>query len=408
MAKVKRDFQIFTKPVGSICNLDCEYCYYLEKQQLYPQVRSPRMSGKVLENYIVQLIKTTPGEEVNFFWHGGEPTLLGIDYFKNVIALQNKHQPKDRKITNSIQTNGTLITEDWAEFLAVNNFTVGVSLDGPPELHDYYRLNRSHKPTHENVLRGFQYLMEHKVPCDILCVVHAQNARQPDAVYEFFKSINARYIGFIPLVEIDQSNPPGVTDRSVSAKAFGEFLCRIFDDWVAHDVGKVMVQIFEEVARTALGQPHALCIFRKTCGDVPVVEYNGDFYSCDHYVDAEHHLGNIRQIPLANLLEHKKQKAFGRAKYDKLPTYCRECDVLDMCHGGCPKDRIITTPDGEPGLNYLCEGYKMFFQRTRSFADQLKQQQSEDKTSRPSNTGRNDPCPCGSGKKYKRCCAMLI
>ena len=408
MAKVKRDFQVFTKPVGAICNLDCEYCYYLDKQQLYPQARSPRMSGRVLENYIVQLIKTTPGKEVKFFWHGGEPTLLGLGYFRNVVALQNKHQPKNKSIINSIQTNGTLINEDWARFFADNNFTVGISIDGPPDLHDQYRFNRAGKPSHDDVMRGYQLLTQHRVPCDILCVVHAQNARRPEEVYRFFKSINATYIGFIPLVEIDIDSPTGVTARSVTATGYGEFLCQIFDDWVAHDVGKVMVQIFEEVARTALGQPHALCIFRKTCGDVPVVEHTGDFYSCDHYVNTEHRIGNIQEVPLANLLENKHQRAFGRAKYESLPNYCLECDVLDLCHGGCPKDRIIQSPQGESGLNYLCEGYKTFFHRTRRFMDQLKlQQENTTANSRLNRVGRNDPCPCGSGKKYKQCCLVM-
>jgi len=399
----KRDFQIFAKPIGAICNLDCEYCYYLEKQHLYPQARSPRMSEKLLENYIVQLIKATPGNEINFFWHGGEPTLLGLEYFRNVVELQKKHRPKARTINNSIQTNGTLINEDWAEFFAANDFAVGISLDGPPDLHDQYRFNRAGKPSHEEVMHGYQLLVEHQVPCDILCVVHARNVKHPGEVYRFFKSINARYIGFIPLVEHDNDSATGVTERSVPAAEYGEFLCRIFDDWVAHDVGKVMVQIFEEVARTALGQPHTLCIFRKTCGDVPVIEHNGDFYSCDHFVDAEHRLGNIGQIPLANLIEHKQQRAFGRSKYDSLPSYCLECDVLERCHGGCPKDRIIQSPQGEGGLNYLCEGYKMFFHRTQSFMDQLRRQAA---SSQPNKAGRNDPCPCGSGRKYKLCCLL--
>jgi uncharacterized protein len=365
------------------------------------------MSERVLENYIVQLIRTTHRKEIKFFWHGGEPTLLGLEYFGKVVALQHKHRPKDKEISNSIQTNGTLITEDWAKFLAANNFTVGISIDGPPGLHDQYRFNRTGKPSHGDVMRGYRLLAEYQVPCDILCVVHAQNAKHPDEVYQFFKSINATYIGFIPLVEINVESATGVTQRSVTARDYGEFLCRIFDAWVAHDIGKVMVQIFEEVARTALGQPHALCIFRKTCGDVPVVEHNGDFYSCDHYVNSEHRLGNIRETSLVNLLEHKQQKEFGRAKFESLPNYCLECEVLDLCHGGCPKDRIIMSPEGEPGLNYLCEGYRMFFNRTRSFMDQLKlQQKNLAANSQSTQVGRNDPCPCGSGMKYKQCCLL--
>lgn len=403
----RRDFQIFAKPIGAICNLDCEYCYYLEKQHLYPQARSFRMSEKLLENYIVQHIKATHGKEISFFWHGGEPTLLGLEYFLKVVDLQKKYRPPGKEVINSMQTNGTLIDDDWARFFSANNFVVGISLDGPPDLHDRYRCSRAGKPSHGDVMRGYQLLTEHQVPCDILCVVHAENVKYPREVYQFFKSINARYIGFIPLVEIDNDSATGATERSVPAIEYGKFLCRIFDAWVAHDVGRVMVQIFEEVARTALGQPHALCIFRKTCGDVPVVEYNGDFYSCDHFVDAEHRLGNIQAIPIATLLDHKQQRAFGRAKFDALPGYCLACDVLELCHGGCPKDRIILSPQAEPGLNYLCEGYKMFFHRTRSFMDQLTRQQKHARVpGQRAKTGRNDPCPCGSGKKYKLCCRM--
>jgi len=409
MGKAHRDFQIFTKPVGALCNLDCDYCYYLEKQQQYPATRTPRMSEALLERYIVQLIRATPGDEINFFWHGGEPLLMGLDHFRRVVDLQQKHKPRDKTVTNSIQTNGTLIDNDWADFLSSNSFKVGISLDGPKELHDGYRKNRIGSPSHEEALRGFKLLINYNLHSDILCVVHAQNAAHPEAVYHYFKSIGARYISFIPLVEAInpkiQGQPVEFTDRSVSANGYGEFLSRIFDIWVKQDVGKIMVQIFEEVAREALGQPHSLCIFRKTCGDVPVLEHNGDFYTCDHYVDSAHLVGNLEEIPLVNLLDHKRQQEFGRDKYESLTGECTRCEFLSMCHGGCPKDRSTLSSDGEPGHNYLCEGYKLFFNRARSFADELKRQTS--RKNQPEievKIGRNDPCPCGSGKKYKKCC----
>jgi len=420
VATASRDFQIFTKPIGPICNLDCHYCYYLQKEDLYPQDESFRMSDDVLEDYIVQHIEVSPGTAINFFWHGGEPTILGLDYFRKIVALQHKHQPPGRRITNGIQTNGMLLDEAWCRLFAEEKFSVGISLDGPAELHDQYRVTKGQKPSHAQVMQGYKLLLKHRVPCDILCVVHEQNVQHPRSVYRFFKDIKAQYISFIPLVEMHFGIEHGVGPRSVPAAAFGEFLCTIFDEWVRQDIGTIMVQIFEECIMHARGQGHALCLFRPTCGDVPVVEHNGDFYSCDHFVNPQHHLGNIRERPLFDMLESPEQRAFGQYKQDSLPQYCRECDVLDMCNGGCPKDRIIDTPDGEPGLNYLCAGYKRFFSHCRPYATQLaalwhsgepaeklmQMLQVEAMQSRPK-VGRNDPCPCGSGRKYKRCCLLV-
>lgn len=417
MATATRDFQIFTKPIGPICNLDCHYCYYLQKEDLYPQSQSFRMPDDVLEEYIVQHIEVSPGTTINFFWHGGEPTILGLDYFRKIVALQHQHQPPGRRITNGIQTNGMLLDETWCRFFAEEQFAVGISLDGPAELHDQYRVTKGQKPSHAQVMQGYRLLLKHRVPCDILCVVHEQNVQHPRSVYRFFKDIKAQYISFIPLVEMHFGIEHGVGPRSVPAAAFGEFLCTIFDEWVRQDIGKIMVQIFEECIMHARGQGHALCLFRPTCGDVPVVEHNGDFYSCDHFVNPQHHLGNIRETSLFDMLESPEQRAFGQYKQDSLPRYCRECEVLDMCNGGCPKDRIIDAPDGEPGLNYLCAGYKRFFSHCRPYATQLAALwrsgqpaeklmhtlQVEAMQNRPK-VGRNDPCPCGSGRKYKRCC----
>jgi uncharacterized protein len=416
MVKASREFQVFAKPAGSLCNLGCHYCYYLKKEHLYPKGESFRMPDDILEEYIIQHIDASPGSVINFSWHGGEPTILGLGYFRKITALQRKHQPPHRQIINGIQTNGTLLDEDWCRFLAAEGFTVGISLDGPQEMHDCYRVTKDQNPTHKLGMRGYQLLQQHQIPCNILCVVHAQNVRHPTEVYRFFKQLKARYVEFLPLVEPQPNGGGGVSHRTVPAEAFGNFLCTIFDEWMCQDIERVNLQIFEEVARTAFGQEHALCIFQKTCGGVPVIEHNGDFFSCDHFVNTEHRLGNIQETPLVDLLESTAQRAFGQAKWDTLPRYCQACEVREFCHGGCPKDRILHTPDGEAGLNYLCEGYKRFFIHCRPFVTELSalwRRQSyerqtplaQTKSAQASpKTGRNDPCPCGSGKKYKKCC----
>ena len=416
MVRASREFQVFAKPAGSICNLDCHYCYYLRKEHLFPKTESFRMPDDILEEYIVQHIEASPGSVINFSWHGGEPTILGLDYFRRIVALQRKHQPPHRRITNGMQTNGTLLDADWCRFLAAEGFAVGLSLDGPQEMHDRYRVTKGQHPTHKQSMRGYELLRRHRIPCNILCVVHAENVQYPTQVYRFFKEINARYVEFLPLVEPQPGGDGGVSQRSVPALAWGNFLYAIFDEWMGQDIERVNVQIFEEAARTAFGQEHALCIFRETCGDVPVIEHNGDFFSCDHFVNTEHRLGNIQETPLVDLLECPAQRAFGQAKLDTLPRYCQVCEVRNMCHGGCPKDRILRTPEGEGGLNYLCAGYKRFFThcqpfvaqlsalwRRQSLEGQMMMAQAEGIQASP-RAGRNDPCPCGSGRKYKKCC----
>ncbi len=369
MVKASRDFQVFVKPIGALCNLDCQYCYYLKKEHLYPKGETFQMSDETLEDYIVQHIDASPEAVIRFSWHGGEPTLLGLNYFRKIVALQRKHRPPNRSIVNGIQTNGTLLTEEWCRFFAREGFAVGISIDGPPEMHDLYRVTKDQKPTHEQTMRGYELLQEHGVYTDILCVVNAHNVQFPLQVYRFFKQLNAQYITFLPLVEPD--NKGGVSHNSVPAEAWGKFLCTIFDEWIDRDIGRIKVQIFEEAARTAFKQEHSLCIFRPTCGDIPVVEHNGDFYSCDHFVDVDHHLGNIRETPLVELLESPEQRAFGRAKLETLPRYCQECDVRAMCNGECPKNRFIMAPDGETGLNYLCAGYKRFFAHCQPFVSEV-------------------------------------
>ena len=366
MARNSREFQVFAKPAGAICNLDCHYCYYLEKQGLYPDEPSHRMPDGLLEAYIVQHLDASPGPAVNFSWHGGEPTILGLDYFRRIVALQRRHQRPGLRITNGMQTNGYLLDEDWCRFLSAEGFSVGLSLDGPEDLHDRYRVTKGGKPTHTRAVRAFRLLRRHGIPCDVLCVLHDRNVGHPMSVYRFLKDMGARYISFLPIVE---PMPDGtVGPHTVAADAYGAFLCAVFDEWVRQDVGRIAVQIFEEATRPARRMDHSLCIFRRTCGDIPVVEHNGDFYCCDHYVDPPHRLGNIKQTRLVELLESPAQRAFGQAKLDTLPRYCRTCEVRAMCNGGCPKDRFIRTPDGEAGLNYLCAGYKRFFNHCLQYA----------------------------------------
>jgi len=412
MAKASREFQVFAKPAGALCNLACHYCYYLKKEHLYPEGESFRMPDDVLEAYIVQHIDASPDPVIRFSWHGGEPTVLGLDYFRKIVTLQRKHRPANRRIANGIQTNGTLLDEEWCRFLAGEGFAVGLSLDGPQDMHDRYRVTKGQKPTHRQTMRGYALLQKHRIYCDILCVVHAHNVQHPIPVYRFLKQTKAPYISFLPLVERGTDAEGGVSHRAISAEAWGAFLCAIFDEWRDQDIGQIKVQIFEEAARTAFGGEHALCIFRKTCGDIPVIEHNGDVFSCDHFVDAEHNLGNIQETPLVELLESPAQRAFGQSKQDTLPPYCRACEVQAMCNGGCPKNRFLQAPDGEAGLNYLCTGYKRFFTHCRPFVTELaalwrKQQTPPGRiTSARADpkAGRNDPCPCGSGLKYKKCC----
>ena len=406
MATVSREFQVFAKPSGSACNLECRYCYYLDKEKLFEKGGPPRMADHVLEEYIAQHIEACPTPEIRFSWHGGEPTVAGVDYFRRIAELQRKHQAPGRRITNGIQTNGTLLDEEWCRFFAAEGFSVGLSLDGPRALHDPYRVDRHGEATHDRAMRGYGLLRRHGIPVDILCVVHDLNVRHPLGVYRFFREIGAGYIGFLPLVE-RKPGGDGISERTVPAAAFGDFLSAVFDEWLAHDIGHIKVQVFEEAISTAFGRDHGLCIFRKTCGDIPVVEHNGDFFPCDHFVDDGYRFGNILETPLAELLESRPQKDFGRAKSKMLPRACKTCEALAMCNGGCPKDRFVPAPEGGENLNYLCDGYKRFFTHCRPFIDELgdlwRKERRQDRAAKVQ-PGRNDPCPCGSGRKYKKCC----
>jgi uncharacterized protein len=369
MNPISREFQVFIKPVGARCNLDCQYCYYLEKDSLYPFSKIVPMSENVLEKYIIQHLEAATEQIIVFSWHGGEPTLAGIGFFRKAVEIQKRHQPSGTTIINGIQTNGTLLNEEWCDFLAKEKFVVGISMDGPSDMHDRFRLSKDRGSTFSRVLRGYRMLQKYRIFTEILCVMNAYNVNFPLDVYRFFKELGVHFLTFLPLVERLPGTVSTVSERSVPAWNFGVFLNTIFDEWAEKDIGTVKIQIFEEATRTAFGQDHTLCIFKKTCGGVPVIEHNGDFYSCDHYVDAAHKLGNISRNTLVQLLDHPEQKSFGQAKKETLPRYCRECEVLDMCNGECPKNRFITAPSGEAGLNYLCEGYKQFFKHCRPFVD---------------------------------------
>ena len=404
-----------TKPIGPICNLACEYCYYLAKEALFPEGEAFRMPDVLIELFIKQMIESHPGPQVDFAWQGGEPTLMGLDFFRRIVELQAKYLPKGWRATNALQTNGTRLSAEWCEFLREHNFLVGISMDGPPDLHDAYRVDKGGRPTHALVLRGLKLLQEHGVEHNVLCVVNRLNSERPLDVYRYFRELGVRYLQFIPIVECRGDG--GVSDRSVRPDQYGAFLNAIFDEWVRHDVGRVYVQIFEESFAIALGLPASLCVLQETCGSALVMEHNGDVFSCDHFVLPEYRLGNIRETHLERLAALPEQEKFGLAKRDALPGQCRTCDVYTMCRGGCPKDRISHTADGEPGLNYLCEGYRAYFRHARPVLDRMARLWLQGRHPKAimaelrrederiwSSARRNDPCPCGSGLKYKRCC----
>lgn len=367
MKKLSREFQIFVKPVGAECNLRCTYCYYLDKKALYPSAKKTLMSDNILEKYIIQHLESSE-PVISFSWHGGEPLLAGLNFYKKVVNLQKRHKPQGSIVMNGIQTNGTLLNDEWCRFFKSENFTVGISLDGPERFHDRQRLTVDRKPVFSKVMNGLRILQKFRIPVEILCVVSSANVEHPGEIYNFFKASGAQYLSFLPLVNTKPGSSE-VTSDSVPSEKFGEFLIAIFDEWVAKDIGKIKIQIFEEALRTAFRQGHTLCIFRETCGGVPIIEHTGDFYSCDHYVDPNHLIGNISDGSVSEFLECDAQLRFGDQKRDLLPRYCKECHVLGMCNGECPKNRFLNSPSGEPGLNYLCKGYKLFFTHSRPFVE---------------------------------------
>jgi uncharacterized protein len=440
-----RDVLVLAKPVGPRCNLRCAYCYYLGKGALFPASEPWRMSDALLERFIAERLRTSPSTAVHFEWHGGEPTLLGLDGFERIVALERKHARDSQVVTNGLQTNGVLLDERWADFLAAEGFSVGLSLDGPAELHDRFRTTASGQPSQHHAVRAFRRLTERGVHCDVLCVVHADNVREPDRVYRFFRELGVRYLQLLPLVEPLQPGgsggrspdtsrrrsgaPPArrrgcrqsasapVSTRTARPAALGAFLCRLFDLWIGADLGRIVVQLFDEAFRASCGLPHALCIHREVCGDVLVLEHDGSLYACDHFVDPDHRLGNVRDQALDEVTANDALQQFGERKRDALPSVCRRCDVLAWCNGGCPKDRIGKTADGERGLSYLCPAYQRFFRHARPVLAELaahwraglpltsfRSSTSPAVAARSASVGPNDPCPCGSGRKYKKCC----
>jgi uncharacterized protein len=417
-AEVPPGFHVMAKPCGSVCNLACEYCYYLSKKVLYPGSRF-HMDDGVLEEFTRQYIAAQSVPQVVFGWQGGEPTLLGVDFYRNALECQRRHTPEGIAVSNALQTNGTLLDDEWCEFLKENGFLVGISIDGPRELHDRYRVDKSGRPTFERVMAGLERLKAHDVDFNVLACVHAANEDHGLEVYRFLRDeVEAPHIQFIPIVELDNETGyqegTAVTDRSVSPAAYGRFLIEVFDEWARNDVGKVFVQLFDVALAAWLGQVPRLCVFSKTCGDALVIEHNGDVYSCDHYVEPDYLLGNIESTQLIEMVASPVQRAFGQAKAD-LPAQCTECEVRFVCNGGCPKNRISETTDGESGLNYLCSGYRSFFNQIKLGMDYMASQIESRRAPAnvmsfllrldegPSGAERNQPCPCGSGAKWKNC-----
>jgi uncharacterized protein len=422
-ADIPRAFHIMAKPTGAACNLQCAYCFFLKKEHLYPGSNF-RMSDEIHEAYIKQLFEAHQVPQVTVAWQGGEPTLMGLDFFRRSIQLQEKYQKPGASIENTFQTNGVLLNDEWCRFFHENRFLVGLSLDGPRELHDFYRKDMGGHGTFDRVVRAARLLQKHKVEFNVLCAVNSKNAGYPLDVYRFFRDeLDAHYIQFIPVVE--RHNESGfqegnkVTDRSVRAEQWGRFLIAIFDEWVKRDVGRTFVLNFDGALAGWLGRAGTVCIFGPTCGLGPALEHNGDLYACDHFVEPNYYLGNILQTPMIDLVVSERQRKFGKDKQETLPRYCRECELLFVCNGECPKNRFTETPDGEEGLNYLCEGYKAFFthadrpmkimaeliRRGRPAEEVMevmgtKEKGGEQRLTKP---GRNEPCFCGSGLKFKKC-----
>jgi uncharacterized protein len=426
-------FHLLAKPTGAVCNLDCSYCFFLSKEMLYPGSRF-RMADELLETYLRQLIQAhAQVPEVTIAWQGGEPTLMGIDFFRRSIELAKKYLRPRQRAAYTIQTNATLVDQEWADFFGEHDFLVGVSIDGPRELHDAYRVDKGGKGSFDKVVRGLGFLQRAGVEWNALTTIHAANAEHGRDVYCFLRDeLGARFVQFIPIIErVAQPERDGtalwsswrdrplyvqegdaVTGRSVTAEQYGRFLIDVFEEWVRRDVGTVYVQMFDVALANWVGEPPSLCVHSETCGLALALEHTGDLYSCDHFVEPKHKLGNIRMTHMLELVDSPQQRQFGLDKREMLPRYCRECDVRFACHGGCPKDRFISTPDGEPGLNYLCTGFKDFFRhvdapmrtmgallaRNRPPAEIMAVYATED-----AQRGRNDPCTCGSGRKWKRC-----
>ena len=378
-----RPLYVMLKPAGSLCNLRCKYCYYLEKNALYTEQKNHVISDEMLDKFIREYIEAQTSPDVLFCWHGGETLMRPISFYRRAIELQRKYA-RGRRIDNTIQTNATMLTDEWCEFFRENNFLVGVSIDGPQEFHDEYRRTATGKPTFHKVMQGIRLLNKHNVEWNALAVVNDFNADYPLEFYNFFKEIGCHYIQFTPIVErrIERNDglslAPGMeeggelVDFSVTPEQWGKFLCTIFDEWVRHDVGTYFIQIFDAtLANWASVQP-GLCSLAKECGHAGVMEFNGDVYSCDHFVYPEHLLGNINEKTITEMMYGEKQREFAKLKHELLPQQCRECPVEFACHGECPKNRFTRDKYGNPGLNYLCKGYRQFFEHVKPYMDFMK------------------------------------
>ncbi|HBE43044.1 MAG TPA: anaerobic sulfatase maturase [Bacteroidales bacterium] len=421
------------KPAGPACNLNCSYCYYLEKSKLFGGSGSTRMSYELLEEFTKQFIEAHEVPVVMFTWQGGEPTLMGLDFYKKAVEFQKKYSG-GKRIDNAFQTNGTLLNDDWCRFFNDNKMLAGISIDGPEHNHDHYRRTRSGAATFKRVMKGIELLHKHKVEFNTLSVINDYNVSMATETYRFLKQIGSGFMQFLPVVEriadtLDENElklvapvhgEAGLAPWTVGAKDYGRFLINIFNEWVRNDVARYYVQIFDATLANYVGENPGICVFNETCGDALAMEHNGDIYSCDHFVYPEYYLGNIFETTLKDLVKSQQQFDFGIDKRNKLPRYCLECDVRYACHGECPKHRFLLAPDGKPGLNYLCEGFKMFFKHVEPYmefmAKELKAKRPpanvmnwirnrEGQVIKQVRPERNDPCPCGSGRKFKNCCA---
>lgn len=382
-----RPLYVMLKPVGSVCNLACDYCYYLEKGKLYSETKNTVMSEQLLEKFIREYLEAQTTQQVLFTWHGGETLMRPISFYQKALELQRKYAA-GRQIDNCIQTNGTLLNDAWCEFFKANNFLVGVSIDGPQEFHDEYRRNRQGQPSFYKVMQGIKLLKKHGVEYNGMAVVNDYNVDYPLEFYRFFKELDCHYIQFAPIVERladhrdgTRLTAPGQDDPDIKLAPFsvdpvkwGNFLCAIFDEWLKEDVGNYYVQLFDATLANWVGEQPGVCVLARECGHAGVMEFNGDVYSCDHFVFPEYKLGNIYTKTLTEMMYSPKQLKFGADKYDTLPRQCKECEFLFACHGECPKNRFMRTADGEPGLNYLCQGYLKFFRHVAPYMDFMKRE----------------------------------
>jgi len=414
-------FSVMAKPVGSRCNLNCGYCYYLKTPE---QSRGARMTDEILETFIRQYIEASPGPEINFVWHGGEPALAGLDFYKRALELQQKYLPPGWSCWNNLQTNGVLLDDEWCDFLAAARFDIGLSVDGTERLHDRNRCG-----TYAAAVGAVRRLQARGVQPDLLCTVTAETAKEPVAIYRALKNLGTGWLQFIPIVrraDYGQTNgTTAVTPDSVTGGAYGNFLCAVFDEWAANDLGRVNVQMFAETARVWAGNDVGLCWMAPDCGRVLVVEADGGVYSCDHFVNAGHRIGNILSAHLGELADSEKQKNFGEKKRGCLPAQCKACEFLPACNGGCPKDRFnvdegaanAANEAAVPPINFLCAGLKKFFTHSKPILNEMTRMANTGQTpaaimaanrarfmEKWKGIGRNDPCPCGSGKKAKMCC----